>query len=39
VRRLRSKLGPEFEAIIGTVRNVGYRFTVAGKEVNSQEHV
>ena len=26
VRRLRSKLGPEFEAIIGTVRNVGYRF-------------
>jgi DNA-binding response OmpR family regulator len=27
VRRLRSKLGPEFEAIIGTVRNVGYRFT------------
>jgi len=28
VRRLRSKLGPEFEAIIGTVRNVGYRFTV-----------
>ena len=39
VRRLRSKLGPEFEAIIGTVRNVGYRFTVSGKEVNSQEHV
>jgi DNA-binding response OmpR family regulator len=28
IRRLRSKLGPEFEAIIGTVRNVGYRFTV-----------
>jgi DNA-binding response OmpR family regulator len=27
IRRLRSKLGPEFEAIIGTVRNVGYRFT------------
>ena len=26
VRRLRSKLGPEFEAIIGTVCNVGYRF-------------
>jgi DNA-binding response OmpR family regulator len=26
IRRLRSKLGPEFEAIIGTVRNVGYRF-------------
>ena len=28
IRRLRSKLGHEFEAIIGTVRNVGYRFTV-----------
>ncbi len=32
VRRLRSKLGAEFEAIIGTVRNVGYRFTSTGKE-------
>ena len=28
IRRLRSKLGREFEAIMGTVRNVGYRFTV-----------
>ena len=28
VRRLRSKLGPEFEAVIGTVRNVGYRFSL-----------
>jgi len=28
IRRLRSKLGPEFEAIIGTVRKVVYRFTV-----------
>ena len=28
IRRQRSKLGPEFEANIGTVRNVGYRFTV-----------
>lgn len=27
VRRLRAKLGPEHEALIGTVRNVGYRFT------------
>jgi DNA-binding response OmpR family regulator len=27
IRRLRSKLGPEFEAIIDTVRNVGYRFS------------
>jgi DNA-binding response OmpR family regulator len=26
VRRLRAKLGPEQEALIGTVRNVGYRF-------------
>jgi DNA-binding response OmpR family regulator len=34
IRRLRAKLGPEFEAIIGTVRNVGYRFTLpnAGKD-------
>ncbi|MGN6598191.1 MAG: winged helix-turn-helix transcriptional regulator [Actinomycetes bacterium] len=28
VRRLRAKLGPEHEAVIGTVRNVGYRFVV-----------
>ena len=34
VRRLRSKLGPEFEAIIGTVRNVGYRFSMS--ETNSE---
>jgi len=27
VRRLRAKLGPEHESLIGTVRNVGYRFT------------
>jgi DNA-binding response OmpR family regulator len=26
VRRLRAKLGSEFEALIGTVRNVGYKF-------------
>jgi DNA-binding response OmpR family regulator len=26
VRRLRAKLGVEHEALIGTVRNVGYRF-------------
>ena len=34
IRRLRSTLGPEYEAIIGTVRNVGYRFTApsSGKE-------
>lgn len=28
IRRLRSKLGPEHESMIGTVRNVGYRLTV-----------
>jgi DNA-binding winged helix-turn-helix (wHTH) protein len=26
VRRLRAKLGPEHEQMIGTVRNVGYKF-------------
>ena len=26
IRRLRSKLGPEHDAMIGTVRNVGYKF-------------
>jgi len=29
VRRLRAKLGAEHEALIGTVRNVGYRFVPA----------
>jgi DNA-binding response OmpR family regulator len=32
VRRLRAKLGPEHEALIGTVRNVGYRFVPPGRE-------
>ncbi|TQL66942.1 DNA-binding response OmpR family regulator [Nocardioides albertanoniae] len=31
VRRLRAKLGPENETLIGTVRNVGYRFVVPSK--------
>ncbi|MCT2592826.1 response regulator transcription factor [Streptomyces sp. N2-109] len=31
VRRLRAKLGPEHEALIGTVRNVGYRFVASEK--------
>lgn len=31
VRRLRAKLGPEHESLIGTVRNVGYRFVVPDK--------
>jgi len=30
VRRLRAKLGPERETLIGTVRNVGYRFVEPG---------
>ena len=29
IRRLRSKLGPEFESVIDTVRNVGYRFSTS----------
>ncbi len=32
VRRLRAKLGPEHETVIGTVRNVGYRFVVPPRE-------
>lgn len=32
VRRLRSKLGAENEGLIGTVRNVGYRFVVVPTE-------
>ena len=40
IRRLRSKLGPEFEAIIDTVRNVGYRFAstdAAGSSKNTAD--
>jgi len=33
VRRLRAKLGPENETLIGTVRNVGYRFVLPPKDV------
>jgi len=32
VRRLRAKLGPENETLIGTVRNVGYRFVLPTKD-------
>jgi DNA-binding response OmpR family regulator len=37
VRRLRAKLGPENEVLIGTVRNVGYRFVLppVGRTVES----
>ncbi len=36
VRRLRAKLGPENETLIGTVRNVGYRFVLPPKETPSE---
>ena len=41
IRRLRSKLGPEFESMIGTVRNVGYRFTLPsnGKDSPVSERI
>ncbi|MEZ5185147.1 MAG: response regulator transcription factor [Candidatus Nanopelagicales bacterium] len=35
VRRLRAKLGPEHEALIGTVRNVGYRLVPPRAEFTS----
>ncbi len=34
VRRLRAKLGPEYETVIGTVRNVGYRFVAPSEDSN-----
>jgi len=37
VRRLRAKLGPEYEALIGTVRNVGYRFVSPEKSEKSAQ--
>ncbi len=37
VRRLRAKLGPEHETLIGTVRNVGYRFVLPAKEDGAAE--
>ena len=36
VRRLRAKLGAEYEALIGTVRNVGYRFVPSAGEDTSE---
>lgn len=36
VRRLRAKLGPENETLIGTVRNVGYRFVLPAKDKSSR---
>jgi DNA-binding response OmpR family regulator len=37
VRRLRAKLGAEHESLIGTVRNVGYRFVAADRD-RAAEH-
>ena len=37
VRRLRAKLGPENETLIGTVRNVGYRFVLPSERPGSRE--
>ncbi len=39
VRRLRAKLGADHEALIGTVRNVGYRFVVPPSEAPAVERV
>jgi DNA-binding response OmpR family regulator len=36
VRRLRAKLGPDNETLIGTVRNVGYRFVIPAKEKDGE---
>lgn len=35
IRRLRAKLGPEHEALIGTVRHVGYRFNAQNSQNQS----
>jgi DNA-binding response OmpR family regulator len=35
IRRLRSKLGPEFESVIDTVRNVGYRFSTSSNSATA----
>jgi DNA-binding winged helix-turn-helix (wHTH) protein len=37
VRRLRAKLGPEYEALIGTVRNVGYKAVRPNRRLPSAE--
>jgi DNA-binding response OmpR family regulator len=36
IRRLRAKLGTDHEALIGTVRNVGYRFVPPPKEKSAE---
>lgn len=37
MRRLRAKFGPEHESLIGTVRNVGYRFVAPEKVERAAE--
>jgi DNA-binding response OmpR family regulator len=37
VRRLRAKLGPEHEALIGTVRHVGYKFVTPSLSALAEE--
>jgi DNA-binding response OmpR family regulator len=39
VRRLRAKLGAEYESLIGTVRNVGYRFVPDHRPGEAEEAV
>ena len=39
IRRLRSKLGPEFESIIDTVRNVGYRFAITNSGADTASDI
>jgi DNA-binding response OmpR family regulator len=39
VRRLRAKLGAEYESLIGTVRNVGYRFVPDHRPGEAEEVV
>jgi DNA-binding response OmpR family regulator len=38
VRRLRAKLGLEYEVLIGTVRNVGYRFVPDTERAQDETH-
>ncbi|MGO1550347.1 MAG: response regulator transcription factor [Nesterenkonia sp.] len=37
IRRLRAKLGPEYESLIVTVRNVGYRLVVTGEAGDTED--
>lgn len=37
IRRLRAKLGPEYESLIATVRNVGYRLVITGEATDTED--